>query len=68
MHRKDQIDLTVGLSDLPSVGDRLETGRVIARIHARGPIDADLFHAVERAITLSDQPVTPPPLIFQEVS
>lgn len=68
MHRKDQIDLTVGLSDLPSVGDRLETGRVIARIHARGPIDADLIHAVERAITLSDQPVTPPPLIFQEVS
>jgi pyrimidine-nucleoside phosphorylase len=60
----DPVDPAVGIVFRPKVGDRLETGRELGTIHAR---DEDQARAcgdrVWAAITLSEAPVEPPPLV-----
>jgi len=47
------------------VGDRLEPGQELGRVHARSAADAQTcIRSVLAAITLSDDPVEPPPLVY----
>jgi pyrimidine-nucleoside phosphorylase len=65
-HRKgDPIDPAVGIVFWPKIGDRLERGRPIAEIHARDEEDAARGAArVVNAMTISDDDIDPPPLVY----
>jgi pyrimidine-nucleoside phosphorylase len=62
----DPIDPAVGIVFRPKVGDRMEEGDEIGTIHAR---DAEGAGAAARrvlaALTLSPDPVRPPPLVYR---
>jgi len=61
----DPIDPAVGIVFLPDVGDAVGDGEEIGTVHAR--TDADAEHAigsVAEALTLVDDPVEPPPLVY----
>jgi thymidine phosphorylase len=61
----DPIDPAVGIVFLPKVGDRLEAGQELGQVHARIDADAEgCIRSVLAAITLSDGPVDPPPLVY----
>jgi thymidine phosphorylase len=61
----DPIDPAVGIVFLPKVGDAIETGQELGRIHARTEADARACaDRVAAAITLSDEVVEPPPLVY----
>jgi pyrimidine-nucleoside phosphorylase len=60
----DPIDPAVGIVFRPKIGDRLETGEEIGTIHARDEAAArECIARVLSALTLSDRPVEPPPLV-----
>jgi pyrimidine-nucleoside phosphorylase len=61
----DPIDPAVGILFLPKVGDRLEAGQELGQVHARSVADAEAcIRSIRAAITLSDDPVEPPPLVY----
>jgi thymidine phosphorylase len=62
----DAVDPAVGIEFLPKVGDALEKGASVGTVHARD--DAAARAAADQAlaaVTISDQPGTPPPLVFR---
>jgi len=64
----DEIDPAVGFEVLCSVGDRVEAGQALARIHARtddGAARAAL--RLEQALELADAPLDRPPLVLGRV-
>ncbi|MCK0149599.1 thymidine phosphorylase [Marivita sp. S6314] len=64
----DVIDPAVGLSDVVSVGDRVEKGQPLARIHAAREAQADAAaRAIRAAVTLGD---TAPdrPLVLEHIT
>ena len=64
----DTIDHAVGISNLKKVGERVEAGEPLCTIHSNGHEDEiQLFHALAFAITISDDPIEPPPLILEVV-
>jgi pyrimidine-nucleoside phosphorylase len=61
----DPIDPSVGIVFLPKIGDRLVAGQEIGRVHARSEGDAEAgIRAVHAAMTIGDEPVEPPPLVY----
>jgi pyrimidine-nucleoside phosphorylase len=61
----DAIDPSVGIVFLPKIGDRLVAGQELGRVHARSDGDAEAgIRAVHAAMTIGDDPVEPPPLVF----
>jgi pyrimidine-nucleoside phosphorylase len=61
----DAIDPSVGIVFLPKIGDRLVAGQELGRVHARSEGDAEAgIRAVHAAMTIGDEPVEPPPLVF----
>ena len=61
----DPIDPAVGILFLPKVGDRIEAGQELGQVHARSVADAQAcIRSIRAAITLSDDPVEPPPLVY----
>jgi thymidine phosphorylase len=61
----DPIDPAVGIVFLAKVGDRLEAGQELGQVHARTDAGAETcIRSVLAAITLSDGPVDPPPLVY----
>ena len=61
----DAIDPSVGIVFLPKVGDRLVAGQELGRVHARSEGDAEAgIRAVHATMTIGDEPVEPPPLVF----
>jgi pyrimidine-nucleoside phosphorylase len=61
----DPIDPAVGIVFRPKVGDRVEDGQELGAVHARSRDDADAcLHRIHEALTWSDNPVEPPPLVF----
>jgi pyrimidine-nucleoside phosphorylase len=61
----DPIDPSVGIVFLPKIGDRLVAGQELGRVHARSDGDAEAgIRAVHAAMTIGDEPVEPPPLVF----
>jgi len=60
----EAIDPAVGIVFRPKIGDRLETGEEIGTIHARDEAAASgCAPRVLSALTVSQEPVEPPPLV-----
>ena len=65
----DRIDPSSGISQLAVVGDRLEPGDMLARLHHSSPgKEEEWNHAIRRAIRLQPDPVQPPSRIYQRLS
>jgi pyrimidine-nucleoside phosphorylase len=61
----DPIDPAVGIVFRPKVGERLEDGQELGRVHARSEDDATAcLRAVRSALRLVDSDVEPPPLVY----
>jgi pyrimidine-nucleoside phosphorylase len=61
----EAIDPAVGIVFRPKIGDRLETGEEIGTIHARDEAAASgCAPRVLSALTVSQEPVEPPPLVL----
>ncbi len=61
----DAVDPAVGIVFRPKVGDRIEAGQELGRVHARGRDDAEAcLRRIAAAMTLGDAPVEPPPLVY----
>jgi pyrimidine-nucleoside phosphorylase len=61
----DPIDPAVGIEFFPKVGDRLDEGAPMAVVHARDEeAAAQAGQRVLAAVTVSDEPVQAPPLVF----
>jgi pyrimidine-nucleoside phosphorylase len=59
------VDPAVGIEFLPLVGDRLEAGQPVARIHARDEETAAATTAmILQALEVSEEPPEPGPLVF----
>ncbi|SFS66022.1 thymidine phosphorylase [Sulfitobacter marinus] len=68
MLETDEINTAVGLSEVVRLGARVAKGDPLAVIHAVRSDDAEkAVRAVRAAVTLSDEPVTPPDLIVERV-
>ena len=68
LRKSDPIDPAVGLVLQHRVGDRVEQGDVLALIHAKDESSArEASEAVLKAVTLSANPVEPPPDIAEWV-
>ncbi|WP_396626050.1 thymidine phosphorylase [Luteitalea sp.] len=65
---EDTVDPGVGVELLATPGDRVDAGMPIIRIHANSAADADLAReAVGAAISMSDMPPPPRPLILDRL-
>jgi pyrimidine-nucleoside phosphorylase len=65
----DVIDLAAGLEILVKVGDRVEEGQTIARIHGSTKSAVKAAHTqVMEAVRIDDEPVAPLPLLLARVS
>lgn len=65
----DEIDPAVGFEVLASVGDRIEAGQPLARIHARSEAEAaDAARRLETALALTDDVTEPPPLVLEKIT
>ena len=67
LHADQAVDHAVGIELLAKVGDRVEAGRAVARIHARDAQAAE--HAGEMVgacLGISEEPVEPPSLVLAE--
>ncbi len=61
----DAIDPAVGVVLHPKIGDRIEAGDPMGEIHARDDAAAEVAaRRVLAALTLTDEPVEPPPLVY----
>ncbi len=65
----DRINPSVGLSEIMPIGEPVEAGEAIVRIHAANPGDAEKAReAVQAAIRISPDEPEEPPLIHQRIS
>ncbi|GGC15303.1 thymidine phosphorylase [Marivita lacus] len=65
----DIVDPAVGLSDVVSIGDAVQKGQPLARIHAARESQADAAEkAVRAAITIGGGPVTAPTLVLEQIT
>jgi len=61
----DAIDPAVGIVFLPKVGDAIEAGQELGTVHARTEPEATACaDRVVASLTLSDEAVAPPPLVY----
>jgi thymidine phosphorylase len=63
----DAIDHSVGLEMLVRLGDRIASGQPVIGVFAPRDKYEQIRETIRRTITLSDQPVVPPPLIAERV-
>ncbi|MGI4857498.1 MAG: thymidine phosphorylase [Janthinobacterium lividum] len=65
---EDDIDGAVGLTDLHELGQRVEAGAILARVHARDACAAQrAAQEIQQAYTLGDTARTLPPVVYQQV-
>ena len=65
----DRIDPSVGLSDMVRIGQKVEKGQVLARVHAARVETAEAAVAqVRAAITLGDTAPAPKPLVLERIT
>ncbi|HEY2828241.1 MAG TPA: thymidine phosphorylase [Pirellulales bacterium] len=63
----DRLDFSTGLEMLVRLGDRVEKNQPIVRVFAHHAGVATACKMVAEAITISEQPVTPPPLVVERI-
>jgi pyrimidine-nucleoside phosphorylase len=67
LHADQAVDHAVGIELLAKVGDRVEAGRAVARIHGRdSQAAARAGDMVGACLGISEEPVEPPPLVLAE--
>jgi len=63
------IDHSAGISSLACVGERLEPGDIIARLHhARPDRESHWIKCIQEAITFSNKPVVPKARIYKKIT
>ncbi len=61
-----KLDLAVGLTDVAGIGARVGKERPLAMVHARSAEQVrQTAEALRAAVTLCDQPVSPPPIVHE---
>jgi pyrimidine-nucleoside phosphorylase len=64
--KEDRIDPAVGLTLVVKVGDQVDRGDEIGTVHARDDVAAqDAAGRVLSSLQLSEEPVSPPPLVYR---
>jgi pyrimidine-nucleoside phosphorylase len=65
---EDAVDPAVGVSDLVKIGERVEKGAVLGRVHASSDSGLQEARAIlEKAVTVGDAPVKAVPLIAEVI-
>jgi pyrimidine-nucleoside phosphorylase len=64
----DKLDLSVGFEMLVRLGDQVEAGQPLARLFAESDAATHVKRDLLAAITISDDPITPPPLIVERIA
>jgi pyrimidine-nucleoside phosphorylase len=65
VRKGDPIDPAVGVEFFPKIGDRLEPGAALARVHARDQEATEACEArIRAAVVLGEDPVEGPPLVY----
>ncbi len=65
----DRVDPAVGLSDVVRLGQRVEKGQPLARVHAARESQAEAaVRAVRAAVTLAPEAPEPPPLVHERLA
>ena len=66
---EDAIDHAVGLSELPQLGDRINVGDPLCRIHARSADEAERAgEKVRNAVKVSGDPTSGQPVVYEVIS
>ena len=68
-HPDDEIDLSVGLDRIVRLGDRLEVGEPICRVHAASEAAAE--HAkdiITQAVVIDDKPANILPIVIERIA
>jgi thymidine phosphorylase len=66
---EDRIDYSVGITDVPGIGERIEAGQPLAIIHARNDSDASrAAAALANAILIAEGDVAPAPVLGQRIA
>jgi thymidine phosphorylase len=66
---EDRIDYSVGITNVPGIGERVEPGQPLAVIHARNDRDASrAVAAVADAILIAEGDVAPAPVLGQRIA
>ena len=64
----DKLDLSVGFEMLVRLGDKIEAGQPLARLFAEPDAAAHVKRDLLAAITIGDEPTSPPPLIVERIA
>jgi pyrimidine-nucleoside phosphorylase len=64
----DKLDFSTGLEMLVRLGDKVDRGQPLVRLFAPPAKAPAAIKMVTAAITISDSPVTPPPLIVERIT
>ena len=66
---EDRIDYSVGITDVPGIGERIEPGQPLAIIHARNDSDASrAAAALADAILIAEGDMAPAPVLGQRIA
>jgi thymidine phosphorylase len=65
---EDDIDLSVGLDQIVRLGNKVEVGDPLCRVHALSKSDADhVCDMIEHEIVVGEEPVGLPPVVIEQV-
>ena len=68
-HPDDEIDLSVGLDRIVRLGDRLETGQPICRVHAANEAVAEnVKDIIMQAVVVDEEPTDIPPTLIERIA
>ena len=68
-HPDDEIDLSVGLDRIVRVGDRLEVGEPICRVHAANEATAEHVESIiTQAVVIDDKPADILPIVIEGIA
>ena len=68
-HPDDEIDLSVGLDRIVRLGDRLEVGELICRIHAASEVAAEhVKDIITQAVVIDEKPVDISPVLIEGIA
>ena len=68
-HPDDEIDVSVGLDRIARLGDSLEVGEPICRIHAANEAAAEnVKDIITQAVVVDEEPADIPPILIERIA